>query len=295
MAYIHYLMLHWIPFENQSEIPQDIDNVYAVYRIKTGETIDDQIASINIRFKVNRSFAEQYDEIVMSRYDNGWKDLQTTRIDAIGGKWMYQATSTGFSYYAVRGENHEEDKADNKTDNGSSDDIRKPVCGNNVCEGSEDWDSCSADCEKRVKAVEAENSISEAEQQISKGEPGYQTLQKAKDQFENGHYLEAKQFAAKALRQNQNQNGLLIFIVIGLAAVALLIAAGFIGRKHWQKRMIQKEVKDIGQKVHKRVKKHEMDESERIKTELDHAEDALESDDYGRMKKFLDKVEDILG
>jgi hypothetical protein len=54
---------------------------------------------------VNRSFAEQYDTVVLSRYDEGWTDLPTTQVNATGDVWTYEATADGFSYYAVRGVN----------------------------------------------------------------------------------------------------------------------------------------------------------------------------------------------
>ena len=91
---------------NTSSIPRT-DNQYTLYQINTS-TPDQEITDTRVRFQVNQSFATQYDQIVLSRYQNRrWNDLPTQPVETKGETWLYEASSTGFSYYTVKGKNQE--------------------------------------------------------------------------------------------------------------------------------------------------------------------------------------------
>ena len=77
-------------------------NVYRFYEFTVDDSAD-QVTSTTVTFTVNRSFADQYDSVVLSRYDSEWIDLPTTRINGTGSVWTYEAMADGFSYFAVRG------------------------------------------------------------------------------------------------------------------------------------------------------------------------------------------------
>lgn len=90
--------------QDKSSAPS-IDNSYAIYEINTSAS-DNEISSTSIRFQVNQSYASNYDNISLQRYqDMEWNQLPTQPVKQEGRKWLYEASSTGFSYYAVTGEN----------------------------------------------------------------------------------------------------------------------------------------------------------------------------------------------
>ena len=182
-------------------------NAYIVYQFEVDIESGHEIEAATIRFEVNQSFAEQYDRIVLSRYKGGWKNLDTTLVESNGEKGVYEAVASGFSYYAVRGENQAEDEnQSNSSQNQTAGNQTSPVCGDDLCQQSESWRSCSTDCQKPEEAAKAEEAISDVEQQITEGNPGYRTLQQAKSRFEKGDYSEAERLAQKALKEHQNQS-----------------------------------------------------------------------------------------
>ena len=204
-----------------------------------------------IRFEVNQSFATQYDRTVLSRYKDGWKDHDTTPVESTGDKWTYETSTSGLSYYIVKGENQSENHS-TSLQNQTTEDQTGSVCGDDLCQTGESWESCSTDCQKPEEAVEAENAISDAEQQISEDEPGYQTLQQAKNRFGKGKYFEAENLARKALSQHQSKwsRSGLPWILIGsaVAGLVLLAVTGFYGYRHWIKTQIDRDIKEIYEK-----------------------------------------------
>jgi len=259
-------------------------DTYVVYQLKVDEGSETAIESATIRFEVNTSFAKRYDHIVLSRYQNGWEDLDTTVIDSSGEKRIYEATTSGFSYYAVRGENQAENQSTGSTN------WTSPDCGNSVCSSTENWNSCQQDCSKPRNVTKAEQAISNAEQQISKNEPDHQLLQQAQQQFEDGNYAEAEKLANKALNQGQKGSSLPVFLITGLVLVTLLVVAGYFGRSYWKKRQVQVEIKNIKQEVHANVKNDQVDDPRRVLSEIDRVEKAMKIGDYSRAKKYLNKI-----
>lgn len=64
----------------EPDLPDLPENTYNFYEFTVGEN-EDSFASTEVRFSVDRSFAEEHDDIVISRYDNSWEDLQTELTD----------------------------------------------------------------------------------------------------------------------------------------------------------------------------------------------------------------------
>lgn len=87
-------------------LPDDLpslDNVYRYYAFTPSRVASDDITAVTLTFAVDAGFAEQYDEMVMSRYDGAWTALPTDPASRSGDRWEYEATTDGFSAFAVHG------------------------------------------------------------------------------------------------------------------------------------------------------------------------------------------------
>ena len=108
-----------ITVEKYSEKPDSVDdaeNTHTYLEINVSAS-DDDIQNTSIEFSVNRSFAENH-TIVLSRHHNQvWNDLPTRPVEQEGEEWTYKASSTGFSYYAVRGTEKNEEQEENQIQN----------------------------------------------------------------------------------------------------------------------------------------------------------------------------------
>lgn len=93
-----------------------LEDSYEIYEINTSLK-DSEIEEAVLHFSVNSSFVESYDEIVLSRYTSEWRDLPTEVVKSENSKWTYKASSSGFSYYAVRGKVNQEDNTTEKENN----------------------------------------------------------------------------------------------------------------------------------------------------------------------------------
>ena len=272
-------------------------NTYAVYQFEVNQASETEIKSATIQFEVNQSFATQYDRTVLSRYNDGWKYIDTTLIESTGEKWLYEAIVPRFSYYAVRGENQSENR-NTSSQNQSAGNRTNPVCGDDLCQTGEYWESCSTDCQKPEEVVKAENTILDAQQQIAEGEPGYQTLQQARNRFENGRYSEAERLAQKALKQHQNRSKQRsnqlpwILIVAAVAGLLLLAVTGFYGYRRWIKTQIDREIREIYENVLQGD--GEVNHAGRVKTELDRAKKALQMGKHRQAKRALDRIKELL-
>jgi PGF-pre-PGF domain-containing protein len=87
----------------------ETSNAYRYYNIKTDS---EDVESAEITFSVNQNFTQKYDKVVLSRYENDWKNLPTTQLRQEDVKVVYRAETEGFSYFAVKGQNNEEDTQD---------------------------------------------------------------------------------------------------------------------------------------------------------------------------------------
>lgn len=112
-----------ISVEKLGEKPEEVEeleNSYNYLEIEVSAS-DEEIQDTNIEFTVDQSFASNYDNITLSRYNNGWNDLPTRPVETSGDTWTYEANNNGFSYYSVRGVNNQQEDdnqtQDNRTNN----------------------------------------------------------------------------------------------------------------------------------------------------------------------------------
>jgi PGF-pre-PGF domain-containing protein len=284
--------------ETEPSLPELPENAYQFYEF-TAEN-EEEITSTEIEFRVEKSFADEHDEIIVSHYENGWKDLPTTRVDSTGSTWIYKTSANGFSYYAVRGENQVEDENQNTGSQNQTRNQTEPVCGDNTCSKNEDWRSCQQDCQKPQKITDAESAVSNAEGEIQKGEKGYETFQKAQQSLESREYSQAENLAQQAIRENQQikqENSLPVLLIIGgLLGLTVLLTVGYIGYRKWLNNRIGTEVNQIHQDIAEKVRnRQDVEQEDRIINEIDGAEEELRQDKPWGVKKHLDKVLEMLG
>jgi len=94
--------------------------VYSYQRIEVNGVNDTEIKKAEINFEVNKSFLQERDrgpqEVVMERYnEQSWQELETRIDQELEDKYRYKASSTGFSYYAVKLEEKKDKKPQNLT------------------------------------------------------------------------------------------------------------------------------------------------------------------------------------
>ena len=92
--------------------------VYSYQRIDVQGVNDTEIKEAEINFEVNKSFLKERDrgpqEVVMERYnEQSWHELETRIDQEMEEKYRFKASSTGFSYYAVKLEQEENETTEN--------------------------------------------------------------------------------------------------------------------------------------------------------------------------------------
>ncbi|MFB6294223.1 MAG: hypothetical protein ABEI97_00540, partial [Candidatus Nanohaloarchaea archaeon] len=140
---------------------------------------------------------------------------ETRLIDTQQQQWVYEAVTDTPGILAVRGKGTPEEGG--------------RVCGNDRCEQGESWQTCRQDCVPPEIVVDANDTLTEAERKIDKGEPGYEFLQEARRAFQRGNYEEARSKAASALGTYRAQTqfipprllliGLLLLVGVGVAFI----------------------------------------------------------------------------
>jgi PGF-pre-PGF domain-containing protein len=120
------------------EKPADIEeaggSVYQYLSIEQSnlESLDSAV----IGFCVNRSWVESNgldeEDVVLNRYSDGWKPLNTSLVSEGGGEFCYEASTPGFSYFAITGSEQAV--------------IGEDSCGNGRCDSQETCVSCPEDC-----------------------------------------------------------------------------------------------------------------------------------------------------
>ncbi|MDY6778290.1 MAG: PGF-pre-PGF domain-containing protein, partial [Candidatus Nanohaloarchaea archaeon] len=191
---------------------EPVSRPYRFWEITQEGTTDNAIVNTTITFEVNQSFARRVDRVALARYRNStgtWEELPTDPVNTTGQSWIYRATSTGFSYYAAIGinETQPQNVTDNRTDQNQT---MQPRCGNGVCGLNETWKTCQQDCSKPIDRIKAEQAIEEAAMWIDKGDTGYQQLQSARHELDQGNYTGARRLAETALeryREKQHLSG----------------------------------------------------------------------------------------
>jgi len=81
-------------------------DVYSYQQIDVEGVEDEDITESNVNFKVQKSFLDERDrspeDVVMKRYnDNQWQELDTRIGEELDNAYRFEASSTGFSYYAI--------------------------------------------------------------------------------------------------------------------------------------------------------------------------------------------------
>lgn len=125
------------------------DNAYTYFQIETPGTRDAEIKSTTIRFTVNKTWAQQYQEVVTARLENNdeWNQLPAQPIEKNGRKWTYEASTTGFSYYTIIGKQpitqeqertQEQEKTEKQKNQTQKQPGRNEKTGNQTTPGKED-------------------------------------------------------------------------------------------------------------------------------------------------------------
>lgn len=92
--------------DRPSEVSEDAgSDVYSYQEISVDGVEDDDISESTVNFRVKKSFLEERDrsaeDVVMKRYNQGWDELETRIDEELEDAYRFEASSTGFSYYAV--------------------------------------------------------------------------------------------------------------------------------------------------------------------------------------------------
>ncbi|MDP7505818.1 MAG: PGF-pre-PGF domain-containing protein, partial [Candidatus Woesearchaeota archaeon] len=82
-----------------------LGNVYQYVEIETDGITDNDIGNVKIEFDVNSSWIINNnldaDTVILNRYNDGWKELSTKKINESSNKTSYEAISPGFSLFAI--------------------------------------------------------------------------------------------------------------------------------------------------------------------------------------------------
>ena len=94
----------------ENDASSTIDNAYQYLEVETDGITDDDIGNVIIEFKINNSWFDENnfdaETVALNRYNNGWKKLSTKKISESESKTSYQATSPGFSLFAITADTH---------------------------------------------------------------------------------------------------------------------------------------------------------------------------------------------
>jgi PGF-pre-PGF domain-containing protein len=110
-------------------------SVYRYMQINSENISDANVQNAYIRFKVDKAWLTNnnltYSDVKLLRYASAWTTLSTTKIGETTAEYEFEATTPGFSYFAIIG---------------SSSTTPTAICGNAVCETGEDSNNCLLDC-----------------------------------------------------------------------------------------------------------------------------------------------------
>ncbi|QGA80858.1 PGF-pre-PGF domain-containing protein [Candidatus Nanohalobium constans] len=81
-------------------------DVYSYQQIDVEGVEDEDITESNVKFKVQKSYLDDRgrspEDVVMKRYnDQNWQELDTRIGEELDNSYRFEASSTGFSYYAI--------------------------------------------------------------------------------------------------------------------------------------------------------------------------------------------------
>jgi len=206
---------------------------YRYMDIDVSGASEDDIDNASIAFDVNKSWLENNsvdpEDVRLDRHvDDTWQPLPTNMTAVNNTSVAYEAVTDGFSYFAVAADDQEDEQNETAQPTG-------PVCGDDICNGNETWQTCQADCMTPAISA-AQNAIEAAETVVNGSTNGSALLDQAQAAFDAGNYTQAEQLALQAQdaasregtgeSQKQTDEGSsLIAWIIGIV-VLVLIALG---------------------------------------------------------------------
>ncbi len=104
-----------------------LENTYQYVSIDKTRLTDDDISSAKIKFRVEKEWVQDnnidIDTISLYRYANRWIKLNTLKTSSDSTYTYYESTSPGFSYFAIKGEEKQQQILDDTDEDiGDSDD-----------------------------------------------------------------------------------------------------------------------------------------------------------------------------
>jgi PGF-pre-PGF domain-containing protein len=89
----------------EDDASNTIENAYQYVEVETDGITDNDIGNVKIEFDVNNSWIINNnldaDTVILNRYNDGWKELSTKKINESSNKTSYEAISPGFSLFAI--------------------------------------------------------------------------------------------------------------------------------------------------------------------------------------------------
>ncbi|MDP2750458.1 MAG: PGF-pre-PGF domain-containing protein [Nanoarchaeota archaeon] len=136
-----------IKVSKPSKLPDAMDELfketYQLLSISKKNLNDSDVKSATLKFRVDKTWFDNKrvspKEIVLARYRNGWKNLETEHVGFDGAYHYYDAVADGFSYFAItaRDSNYDQKKPEADADKGDAD---KGKSADKVSEKSADED-----------------------------------------------------------------------------------------------------------------------------------------------------------
>lgn len=123
--------------EKPSALPDPSGSVFQFLELTPTNLESSNIQAATITFSVNKSWLTpngvvDKDTVVLLRYaDDQWNELETTLLSENAASVEYQVSTPGFSTFVI---------------SGTAPPAPEAVCGDGVCDATESFESCPADC-----------------------------------------------------------------------------------------------------------------------------------------------------
>ena len=123
------------------EVPSLSGDVY--HYLKIDSNLGGKTSKVELYFSVDKSWVENNSikDVYLWRYKNKWQRLSTEKVETTSDSINYKSTFSEFSHFAIRGE-----KETPPIPEETSTTILESICGDGVCDVSEDEISCPEDC-----------------------------------------------------------------------------------------------------------------------------------------------------
>jgi PGF-pre-PGF domain-containing protein len=232
--------------------PTEGDPDYVEIEVDGATEVD--VEQAQIVFSKTRSWVKDRQaspsDVVLKRYSEGrWQSLETEQISSNSSAYTFRAETPGFSVFAVAVESLSQPSAPSAS------------CGDGVCSASETVTSCRRDCDSSLKA-EARNELERANSSVDSGEKGFSTLERARELFESGDYLEAKALASEARKVNATET---YRIFIPVAVFVLLLGAYIYARSRGDDDITVDQVSEQLAQLRTTMQETDIDHGDRIR------------------------------